>query len=93
MKLADIDLAEGKRDDARKAFERSLGISETLAKAHPERCPDLQRDLTITIERLADIDLAEGKRDDARKAFERSLGIRETPAKAHPNVPEFQRAS
>ena len=68
--LGQVDHAEGRYNDARERFLRSLEIDERVLG------PD-HTSVASTLHALARVDHAEGRYDDARKRFLRSLEIRE----------------
>ena len=74
-----MDLAEGNRKAAREAFNRSLGIGETLAKAHPD-VPDFQRNLSVTQCAIAAVDICDGDIAAAITGYRRMHQIMRTLA-------------
>ena len=84
LKLGDVEVAAGKLDAARKAYEQSLKIRERLAGADPS-----QRRLAARTfgelqqaRRCATVDA--GKLDAARKAYEQSLEDPRAPGRRRP---------
>ena len=75
--------AQGKLDEALKAYRDSLAIRERLAAADRSNT-EWQRDLSISYEKVGDVLKAQGKLDDALTAYRDSLAIRERLIAADP---------
>jgi tetratricopeptide (TPR) repeat protein len=83
-------VAQGKRDEALKAYRDSLAIRERLAAA--DRSNSVwQRGLSVSYEKVGDVLVAQGKRDEALKAYRDSLAIRERLAAADRSNSGWQR--
>ena len=82
--------AQGKLDDAVKAYHIALSIRESLAKADPSTL-EYQRAVSSTWGRIGDVLLAQDDATAALKAYTECLSIRERLAKAEPGNAGFQR--
>src|SRR5436190_1020597 len=68
-------LAQGKLDDALKAYSDGLAIRERLAAADRSNT-GWQRDLSVSYNKVGDVLVAQGKLDDALKAYSDGLARR-----------------
>jgi tetratricopeptide (TPR) repeat protein len=89
-KLADLALAEGDPDTARRFYTDGLDIRRGLAEREPGNTGH-QRDLSVSYERLADLALAEGDPDTARRFYTDGLDIRRGLAEREPGNTGYQR--
>ena len=89
-KIGDVLVAQGKLDEALKAYRDGLAIAERLAAADPSNA-QWQRDLSVSYERIGDVLVAQGKLDEALKAYRDSLAIRERLAAADRSNTQWQR--
>ena len=80
----------GNTDAARKAYQDSLAIAQTLTQLDPGNT-QFQSDLSISHEKIGDLQLRLGNTDAARKAYQDSLAIRQTLTQLDPSNTEFQR--
>ena len=79
-------MAQGKLDEALKAYRDSLAIRERLAAADRSNS-GWQRDLSVSYNKVGDVLVAQGKLDDALKAYRDRLAIAERLAAAdHSNT-------
>lgn len=90
-RVAKALVAQGKLDDALKAYLVALSICERLAKADPSTI-DYQRAVSSTLGRIGDVRLAQDDPAAALRAYAESLSIRERLAKAEPGNAGFQRS-
>jgi hypothetical protein len=88
--VGDVLKAQGKLDDALKAYRDSLSIRERLAAADRSNMQS-QRDLSISYSKVGDVLAAQGKLDEALKAYRDSLTTRERLAAADPTNMQWQR--
>jgi len=91
MWLGDLCLALGAGDDARWYYEGGLEIRRMLVAREPERS-DLQRELSVSIERLGDLHIALGNGERAQAHYEDSLAIREALVAKEPESADLQHA-
>ena len=77
-KIGDVLVAQGKLDEALKAYRDDLVITERLAAADRSNT-QWQRDLSVSYDRIGDVLVAQGKLDEALKAY------RDEPR--HPRAP------
>ena len=77
-------MAQGKLEEALKAYRDSLAIRERLAAADPSNT-QWQRDLSVSYNRVGDVLKAQGKLEEALKAYRDSLAIIERLAAADPS--------
>jgi tetratricopeptide (TPR) repeat protein len=83
-------VAQGKLDEALKAYRDGLAIRERLAAA--DRSNTLwQRDLSVSYNKVGDVLVAQGKLDEALKAYRDGLAIRERLAAADRSNTQWQR--
>jgi tetratricopeptide (TPR) repeat protein len=83
-KIGDVLIAQGKLQDALRAYRESIAIFERLAKADPSNT-DRQRDLAVSYEKVGDALVAQGKLPEALNAYRDGLAIKERMAKADPS--------
>ena len=83
IKVGDVLVAQGKLDEALKAYRDDLAIAERLAAA--DRTNALwQRDVSVAQNRIGDVLVAQGKLDEAFKAYRDGLAIRQRLATGDP---------
>ena len=82
-KVGDVLVAQGKLEEALKAYRDSLAIAERLAAADRSNT-QWQRDLSVSYDKIGDVLVAQGKLEEALKAYRDSLAIRERLAAADP---------
>jgi tetratricopeptide (TPR) repeat protein len=82
--------AQGKLDEALKAYRDSLAIRERLAAADPSNT-EWQRDLSVSYDKIGNVLVAQGKLDEALKAYRDSFAIRERLAANDPGNTLWQR--
>ena len=82
-KIGDVLVAQGKLDEALKAYRDGLAIAERLAAADRSNT-QWQRDLSVSYNKIGDVLVAQGKLDEALKAYRDGLAIRERLAAADP---------
>jgi len=88
--VGDVLKAQGKLDEALKAYRDSLAIAERLAAA--DRSNTLwQRDLSVSYNKVGNVLKTQGKLDEALKAYRDSLAIRERLAASDPSNSDWQR--
>ena len=83
-------VAQGKLDEALKAYRDSLAIRERLAAADRSNT-EWQRDLSVSYDKVGDVLVAQGKLDEALKAYRDGLAIAERLAAADRSNTEWQR--
>ena len=88
--IGDVLVAQGKLDEALKAYRDGLAIRERLAAADPGNTR-WQRDLSVSYNKVGDVLMAQGKLDEALKAYRDSLAICERLAAADPSNTQWQR--
>ena len=89
-KVGDVLVAQGKLDEALKAYRDGLAIGERLAAADRSNS-GWQRDLSVSYNKVGDVLVAQGKLDEALKAYRDSLAIRERLAAADRGNSGWQR--
>ena len=72
IKLGDVAVAQGKLDDAARAYGDGLVIAKKLAAGDPSNT-QWQRDLSVSFVHLGDVAVAQGKLDDAAQAYSDGL--------------------
>ena len=82
-KVGDVLMAQGKLDEALKAYRDGLAIRERLA-ATDRSNTEWQRDLSVSYDKVGDVLVAQGKLDEALKAYRDGLAIRERLAATDP---------
>jgi putative tryptophan/tyrosine transport system substrate-binding protein len=88
--VGDVLVAQGKLDEALKAYRDSLAIAERLAAADRSNT-QWQRDLLVAYSKVGDVLVAQGKLDEALKAYRDSLAIAERLAAADRSNTQWQR--
>ncbi len=83
IKVGDVLLVQGKRDEALDAYRASLDIRDRLAAARPDNAVR-QRGLSVSHNKVGNVLVALGKPDEALDAYRASLAIRERLAAADP---------
>jgi len=90
INVGNVLVAQGKLEEALKAYRDGLAIFERLAAA--DRSNTLwQRDLSVPANRVGDVLVAQGKLEEALKAYRDSLAIAERLAAADRSNPQWQR--
>jgi tetratricopeptide (TPR) repeat protein len=79
----------GKRDEARRQYEKALDLLKKLADEFPA-VPAYQRELARTHHNLGLLLTGQGKRDEAKREYEKALNTQQQLADAFPAVPEYQ---
>ena len=82
--------AQGKLDEALKAYRDGLAIVERLAAADPSNRRVAARSV-VSYNKVGDVLVAQGKLDEALKAYRDGLAIRERLAAADRSNTEWQR--
>ena len=88
--VGDVLVAQGKLDEALKAYRDGLAIGERLAAADRSNT-QWQRDLSVSYDKVGDVLVAQGKLDEALKAYRDSLAIAERLAAADRSNTQWQR--
>ena len=89
-KIGDVLVAQGKLDEALKAYRDSLAIAERLAAADRSNTR-WQRDLSVSYNKVGDVLVAQGKLDEALKPTATASPSRERLAAADRSNTEWQR--
>ena len=89
-KLGDVAAAQGKLEEAARAYGDGLGIVKKLAAVDPSNTK-WQRDLAISCNRLGDVAVAQGKLEEAARAYGDGLGIVKKLAAVDPSNTLWQR--
>ena len=82
--LGDVEVAAGKLDAAREAYERSLAIAERLAEADPSNS-GWQRDLSVSYRKIGDAMAKQNQRAEALEFLQKGLAISERLEKLDPS--------
>lgn len=80
--LAEVYIAQGKKNEAEPLYKRSLEIREKALG------PD-HLDLANSIDKIADLYTAQHRRSEAEPLYERSKAIREKALAEHPDIYTF----
>jgi Flp pilus assembly protein TadD len=86
-KLGDVAVAQGKLDDAARAYSDGLAIVKTLAAGDPSNT-EWQRDLSVSYHNLGDVAFDQGKLADAARNYSGGLAITKTLTAGDPNNTE-----
>ena len=89
-RVGDVLKAQGKLDEALKAYRDGLAIAERLAAADRSNT-QWQRDLSISYNKVGDVLVDQGKLDEALKVYRDGLAIRERLAAADRSNTQWQR--
>ena len=87
--VGDVLKAQGKLDEALKAYRDGLAIRERLAAADRSNT-QWQRDLSISYEKVGDVLVAQGKLEEALKAYRDGLAIVQRLVFLSPNNKQFR---
>jgi tetratricopeptide (TPR) repeat protein len=88
--MGDLSLREGKAEEARQYFQKSLDIRQRLAQTLPNSV-HIQRDLAGSLNRMGELSMQEGKAEDAGRYFKKSLEIDEHLSQVLPDDVNIQR--
>lgn len=83
VKVGDVLLAQGKRDEALDAYRASLDIRDRLAAANPDNAVR-QRGLSVSYNKVGNVLAALGRPDESLDAYRACLAIRERLAATDP---------
>ena len=89
-KVGDVLVAQGKLDEALKAYRDGLAIARAPRRRRSQQY-QWQRDLSVSYDKVGDVLVAQGKLDEALKAYRDSLAIRERLAAADRSNTQWQR--
>src|SRR6266446_5713853 len=89
-KVGDVLMAQGRLDEALKAYRDGLAIREHLAATDGSNTP-WQRDLSVSYNKVGDALVGQGRLDEALKAYRDSLVIRERLAATDRSNTQWQR--
>jgi len=89
MRMGDILLNGGKRDEALADFNKALALRQKFADKEPDDTVS-QDGLAIAEAKIGDVASADGRYDDAVAAYDKSVAITQKLADHHPS-PRWQR--
>ena len=89
-KLGDSAVAQGKLDDAARAYRDGLAIAKKLAAGDPGNT-QWQSDLSVSYIKLGDVAVAQGRLAEAERTYGDSLAIRNQLVAGEPGNTEWQR--
>ena len=72
-RLGDVAAAQGKLEEATRAYGDSLGILKKLSAVDPSNTL-WQRNLAVSCNKLGDVGVAQGKLEEAARAYARQPG-------------------
>ena len=89
-KLGDVAVAQGKLDEAARAYGDALAIGKKLAAGDPGNT-EWQRDRSVSYSKLGNVAVAQGKLDAAARAYGDGLAIGKKLAAGDPGNTQWQR--
>jgi tetratricopeptide (TPR) repeat protein len=89
-KVGNVAVAQGKLEEAARAYGDALAIRKRLAAGDPSNA-EWQRDLSVSYNKVGDLAKAQGKLEEAARYYGDGLAIAKRLAAGDPSNAEWQR--